>query len=57
MHTRDTAPMLAWALTGTVPSALDGWLPRPRRGPVAVAPRLAAADQARFFDHLERQAA
>ncbi|CAL9673124.1 XRE family transcriptional regulator [Streptomyces sp. enrichment culture] len=52
VHTRDTAHMLAWALTGTVPPALDGRLPRPRRGPVVVAPRLAAADRTRFFDHL-----
>ncbi|GAB2962229.1 hypothetical protein GCM10027075_72480 [Streptomyces heilongjiangensis] len=52
VHTRDTAHMLAWALNGTVPPALAGRLPRPRRGPVAVAPQLAAADRAVFFDHL-----
>ncbi|MFL4909435.1 hypothetical protein ACJ6WF_41200 [Streptomyces sp. MMS24-I2-30] len=44
--------MLAWALNGTVPPALAGRLPRPRRGPVTVAPQLAAADRAVFFDHL-----
>ncbi|WP_435060177.1 helix-turn-helix domain-containing protein [Streptomyces sp. bgisy060] len=52
VHTRDTAHMLAWALNGTVPPALAGRLPRPRRGPVAAAPQLAAADRAVFFDHL-----
>ncbi|MFJ9412480.1 helix-turn-helix domain-containing protein [Streptomyces sp. NPDC101393] len=52
VHTRDTAHMLAWALNGTVPPALAGRLPRPRRGPVAVAPKLAAADRTAFFDHL-----
>ncbi|WP_234016778.1 XRE family transcriptional regulator [Streptomyces sp. LaPpAH-108] len=52
VHTQDTAHMLAWALNGTVPSALVGRLPRPRRGPGAVAPQLAAADRAVFFDHL-----
>ncbi|MGW7331341.1 hypothetical protein ACWGIU_22705 [Streptomyces sp. NPDC054840] len=52
VHTRDTAHMLAWALNGTVPPALAGRLPRPRRGPVTVAPQLAAVDRAVFFDHL-----
>ncbi|WP_242643625.1 hypothetical protein [Streptomyces laculatispora] len=52
VHTRDTAHMLAWALNGTVPPALAGRLHRPRRGPVAAAPQLAAADRAVFFDHL-----
>lgn len=52
VHTRDTAHMLAWALNGTVPPALAGRIPRPRRGPVAVAPQLAAADRTVFFDHL-----
>ncbi|MCZ2526982.1 XRE family transcriptional regulator [Streptomyces sp. HB2AG] len=52
VHTRDTAHMLAWALNGTVPPALAGRLPKSRRGPVAVAPQLAAADRAVFFDHL-----
>jgi hypothetical protein len=52
VHTRDTAHMLAWALNGIVPPALAGRLPKPRRGPVAAAPQLAAADRAVFFDHL-----
>ncbi|MGW5234602.1 helix-turn-helix domain-containing protein [Streptomyces nodosus] len=52
VHTRDTAHMLAWALNGTVPPALAGQLPRPRRGPVAVAPQLAPTERAVFFDHL-----
>lgn len=52
VHTRDTAHMLDWALNGTVPPALAGRLPRPRRGPVAVAPQLAPAERAAFFEHL-----
>ncbi|MFF7365391.1 helix-turn-helix domain-containing protein [Streptomyces sp. NPDC008125] len=52
VHTRGTAHMLAWAVNGTVPPALTGRLPRARRGPVAVAPTLAAADRAVFFDRL-----
>lgn len=52
VHTRETAHMLAWALNGTAPPALCGRLPGPRRGSVPVAPRLAAADRAVFFDHL-----
>ncbi|MEU1801164.1 XRE family transcriptional regulator [Streptomyces sp. NPDC019937] len=52
VHTRDTAHMVAWALDGTAPSALAGRLPRPRRGPVVAAPRLALVDRAAFFDHL-----
>jgi hypothetical protein len=46
VHTRDTAHVLAWALNGAVPPALAGRLPRPRRGPVAAAPQLAATDRA-----------
>ncbi|MFI0779351.1 XRE family transcriptional regulator [Streptomyces sp. NPDC021212] len=52
VHTRDTAHLLAWALTGTAPSALAGRLPRPRRGPGAAASQLAAADRAAFLGHL-----
>ncbi|MFH9426293.1 helix-turn-helix domain-containing protein [Streptomyces sp. NPDC017529] len=52
VHTRETAHMLAWALTGTTPPALAGYIPRPRRGPVAAAPQLAPADRHVFFDHL-----
>lgn len=52
VYTRDTAHMLAWALHGTAPPALAGHSPRPRRGPVAAAPQLAAADRTVFFNHL-----
>lgn len=52
VHTRDTAHMLAWALNGSVPPALAGRLPRPRRGPVAIAPQLALDERTAFFDHL-----
>ncbi|MER6097784.1 XRE family transcriptional regulator [Streptomyces sp. NPDC001728] len=56
VHTRDTAHMLAWALTGVAPPALAGRIPAPRRGPVAAAPLLGAADRTLFFDHLRRTA-
>lgn len=52
VHTRDTAHMLAWALNSTTPPTLAGRLPRPRRGPVAATPQLAAEDRVLFFDHL-----
>ncbi len=51
-HPRETAHMLAWALTGTTPPALAGCVPRSRRGPVAAAPQLAPVDRQVFFDHL-----
>ncbi|RSS43220.1 XRE family transcriptional regulator [Streptomyces sp. WAC08241] len=56
VHTRDTAHMLAWALTGVAPPSLRGRAPASRRGPVAVAPLLAPADRTLFFDHLRRTA-
>nr|AAZ77670.1 unknown [Streptomyces antibioticus] len=40
------------ALNGTIPPTLARRSPRPRRGPVAVAPQLAAADRGVFFDRL-----
>ncbi|MFF3277156.1 helix-turn-helix domain-containing protein [Streptomyces chrestomyceticus] len=52
VHTRETAHMLAWALTGITPPTLAGCVPRSRRGPVAAAPQLAPADRQVFFDHL-----
>ncbi|MFD3549802.1 helix-turn-helix domain-containing protein [Streptomyces sp. NPDC058655] len=58
VHTRDTAHMLAWALTGTAPPALAGLAPAPaaRRGPVAAAPLLAPAERQVFFDRLRESA-
>ncbi|MGP3685719.1 XRE family transcriptional regulator [Streptomyces sp. IBSNAI002] len=56
VHTRDTAHMLAWSLTGTAPPALAGRLPAPRRGPSASAPLLAATEKAMFFDRLREAA-
>ncbi|WP_306325310.1 XRE family transcriptional regulator [Streptomyces venezuelae] len=56
VHTRDTAHMLAWAVTGVPPSAVAMRLTAPRRGPAAVAPVLAAADRQLFFDHLRETA-
>ncbi|MFJ8620927.1 hypothetical protein ACIRD4_34690 [Streptomyces clavifer] len=46
------ADMLAWAVNGIVPPAFAGRLPLARRGPVAVAPALAAADRVMFFNRL-----
>lgn len=56
VHTRDTAHMLAWALTGVSPPALAGRIPAPRRGPSASAPLLVSGDRGRFFEHLRETA-
>ncbi|MFI8963869.1 XRE family transcriptional regulator [Streptomyces sp. NPDC053493] len=56
VHTRDTAHMLAWALTGVTPPALTDRVLVSRRGPVASAPLLGAADRALFFAHLRETA-
>lgn len=56
VHTRDTAHMLAWALTATRPPSLAG-IPHPlRRGPAAVSPLLPAEDRATFFEQLRTMA-
>ncbi|MFC8793405.1 helix-turn-helix domain-containing protein [Streptomyces cinereoruber] len=52
VHTRETAHLLSWALTGTTPPALAGRLPRPRRGPAAASPLLPAGQREAFFVHL-----
>ncbi|MEV8534701.1 helix-turn-helix transcriptional regulator [Streptomyces sp. NPDC051211] len=52
VHTRDTAHMLAWALTGAPPPALAGRPAPARRGPVAAAPLLPAPERRAFFTHL-----
>ncbi|QEV30820.1 XRE family transcriptional regulator [Streptomyces cinereoruber] len=52
VHTRETAHLLSWALTGTTPPALAGRLPRLRRGPAATAPVLSAGQREAFFVHL-----
>jgi transcriptional regulator with XRE-family HTH domain len=50
--------MLAWPLTGAVPSAISSLLPMVvRRGPVARGPTLSAFQQARFFHNLSEAAA
>ncbi|MEV8628255.1 XRE family transcriptional regulator [Streptomyces sp. NPDC051079] len=56
VHTRDTAHMLAWALTGSAPPGLAGRVPLPRRGPAASSPLLGADDRAQFFRHLREAA-
>ncbi|MFG2716527.1 helix-turn-helix domain-containing protein [Streptomyces goshikiensis] len=56
VHTRDTAHMLAWALTGTRPPSLAR-IPSPRRwGPAAASPLLPAADRSAFFEQLRATA-
>ncbi|WP_327191002.1 XRE family transcriptional regulator [Streptomyces xinghaiensis] len=52
VHTRDTADMIAWALNGTVPPALAHRATPGRRGPVAKAPLLSAAERNVFFSRL-----
>ncbi|MFE4658188.1 multiprotein-bridging factor 1 family protein [Streptomyces hydrogenans] len=52
VHTRDTAHMLAWALTGTTPPALAGRLPPVRRGPTPASPALPAGLRETVFTHL-----
>lgn len=56
VHTRDTAHMLAWALTGTVPPALRYRGAPARRGPVAKAPLLSTPDRSAFFSQLRETA-
>ncbi|MFE3648200.1 XRE family transcriptional regulator [Streptomyces sp. NPDC059152] len=57
VHTRETAHLIAWALNGTVPSALAS---RPtysrRRSPAAAAPLLPAQDRSDFFSRLRETA-
>ncbi|MFD7259960.1 XRE family transcriptional regulator [Streptomyces sp. NPDC059874] len=52
VHTRDTAHMLAWALTGTRPPSLAGIPSARRRGPAAASPALPVRDRAVFFERL-----
>lgn len=56
VHTRETAHMLAWALTGTRPPSLAG-IPSPRRrGPAAASPLLSLEARAVFFERLRATA-
>lgn len=49
--------MLAWPLTGAVPSAIATAIPRiRRRGPVAAGPELSGFERARFFQNLSAAA-
>ncbi|MFF3544403.1 XRE family transcriptional regulator [Streptomyces platensis] len=51
VHTRDTAHMIAWAVNGTPPPALQRPSPS-RRGPVATAPLMGTQERNAFFSHL-----
>ncbi|GAA1942978.1 helix-turn-helix domain-containing protein [Kitasatospora viridis] len=56
--TRDTTHMIGWAVSGVLPGVVAAQMSTPaaRRGPVAVAPLLSAADRALFFDTLRQKA-
>ncbi|MFJ5118830.1 MULTISPECIES: helix-turn-helix domain-containing protein [unclassified Kitasatospora] len=56
--TRDTTHMIGWAVSGVLPGVVAAQLniPAARRGPVAVAPLLGAADRVRFFNTLRQSA-
>ncbi|MFE0582628.1 helix-turn-helix domain-containing protein [Streptomyces sp. NPDC058874] len=56
VHTRDTAHMLAWALTGARPPSLAKIPLRRRRGPAAASPLLPLRDRAAFFGELRTTA-
>ncbi|MFJ6661324.1 XRE family transcriptional regulator [Streptomyces sp. NPDC091377] len=56
VHTRDTAHMIAWALNGRVPPGLARRPAAARRGPVARAPLLPAAERGAFFSRLQDMA-
>ncbi|MGI5450591.1 XRE family transcriptional regulator [Streptomyces sp. CA-243310] len=56
VHNRQTAHMLAWALTGTAPSSVADLLAAPRRGPAAAAPLLDVDARRVFFDRLRNTA-
>ncbi|MER7043805.1 XRE family transcriptional regulator [Streptomyces jumonjinensis] len=55
VHTRETAHMIAWALTGTPPPSLAHPTPS-RRGPVAKGPLLPVPERTAFFSHLRTAA-
>ncbi|MFI8515067.1 helix-turn-helix domain-containing protein [Streptomyces sp. NPDC085460] len=56
VHTRETAHMVAWSVTGVAPPALRARVPLSGRGPAASAPLLGATDRRRLFDHLREVA-
>ncbi|WP_405490176.1 helix-turn-helix domain-containing protein [Streptomyces sp. NBC_00096] len=56
VHTRDTAHMLAWALTGARPPSLAPSPSPRRRGPTAASPLLPAQDRTMFFEQLRATA-
>ncbi|MCC9311936.1 helix-turn-helix domain-containing protein [Kitasatospora sp. RB6PN24] len=56
--TRDTTHMIGWAVSGVLPGVVAAQmnLPAARRGPVASAPILGAADRSTFFNTLRQNA-
>lgn len=53
---RETAHMIAWAVRGIIPPALDGRAVVSRRGTASAGPTLAADERAVFFDSLRSTA-
>ncbi|MFI2736639.1 helix-turn-helix domain-containing protein [Streptomyces sp. NPDC018711] len=56
VQSRETAHLVAWAVRGITPPALQARAARPRRGPAPAGPQLSAADRADFFTHLRQTA-
>ncbi|MFE7583593.1 helix-turn-helix domain-containing protein [Streptomyces gardneri] len=56
VQSRETANLVAWAVRGITPPALQARAARPRRGPTPTGPQLTATDRADFFTHLRRTA-
>ncbi|MGW7008234.1 helix-turn-helix domain-containing protein [Streptomyces sp. NPDC054933] len=56
VHNREMAHMIAWAVNGTPPPAIGAREIPARRGPVANAPILPAAERTELFGHLRAMA-
>ncbi|MFJ4338683.1 helix-turn-helix domain-containing protein [Streptomyces sp. NPDC088915] len=54
VQSRETAHLVAWAVRGIIPPALQPHANRRRRGPAPAGPQLSAADRAAFFAQLRR---
>ncbi|GAA3087957.1 hypothetical protein GCM10017562_67820 [Streptomyces roseofulvus] len=56
VQSRETAHLIAWAVRGIIPPALQPHAIRRRRGPAPAGPQLSAADRTHFFAQLRRTA-